>query len=199
MPLVAGQARDALRPLIALPGLSFAVDHLYRLVERLHGEPAHGRAQVQPLPDASGRERRLAIIAVADGDNASQRRGSELDVASSVEPGRVAGLGRNRKEPRIGEREEREARGIKSGTVAMGFDLGARRAKPAVAIGNHCLVIDDGLGRFNDRRIERAPIFAFVEQDYACILLVTSPAQEFPPVRGYRLAPLVSVAIGVPQ
>src|SRR5580692_4333301 len=34
LPPVAGQARDALRPLIALPGLAFAVDHLDRLVER---------------------------------------------------------------------------------------------------------------------------------------------------------------------
>ena len=44
LPLVAGQARDALRSLIALPGLAFAVDHLDRLVERLHGEPARGGA-----------------------------------------------------------------------------------------------------------------------------------------------------------
>jgi hypothetical protein len=90
LPLVAGQARDALRPLIALPGLAFAVDHLDRLVERLHGEPARGGAQVQPLPDASGGERRRAIVAIADRDEAGQGRGSQLDVASVPEPGRVA-------------------------------------------------------------------------------------------------------------
>src|SRR5271166_3172377 len=81
LPLVAGQARDALRPLVAPPGLAFTVDHLDRLVERLHGEPTRGRAQVQLLPDTPGRERRLAIIAVADRDEAGHWRGSELDVA----------------------------------------------------------------------------------------------------------------------
>src|SRR5208337_5433243 len=81
----------------------------------------------------------------------------------------------------------------------MGFDLGPRRAKPTVAIGDHCLVVDDGLGRFNDSRIEYAPIFAFVEQDDARTMVVGSLAQEFQPVRRYRLAPLVSVAIGVSQ
>jgi hypothetical protein len=90
LPLVAGQARDALRPLIALPGLAFAVDHLDRLVERLHGEPARGGAQVQPLPDASGGERRLAIVAITDRDEAGQGRRSQLDLASVPEPGRVA-------------------------------------------------------------------------------------------------------------
>ncbi len=112
LPLVAGQARNALRPLVALPGLSFAVDHLDRLIERLHREPTRGRAQMHPLPDASGGERRLAIVAVAHRDEASQRSGGELDVASLVEPGRVARLGLNRKEPRISEREERQARSI---------------------------------------------------------------------------------------
>jgi hypothetical protein len=90
LPLVAGQARDALRPLIALPGLALAVDHLDRLVERLHGEPARGGAQVQPLPDASGGERRLAIVAITDRDEAGQGRRSQLDLASVPEPGRVA-------------------------------------------------------------------------------------------------------------
>ena len=111
----------------------------------------------------------------------------------------MARLGRNRKEPRISEREERKARSIQGGSVMIGFVLGGRRPKPAVAVGDHRLVIDDGLGRFNDRRTECAPIFAFVEQDDARTLAVASPAQEFPPVRRYRLAPLVSVRIGVPQ
>ena len=57
LPLVAGQARDALRPLIALPGFKFAVDHLVdRLVERLHGEPARGGARAGLPPNASGGE-----------------------------------------------------------------------------------------------------------------------------------------------
>src|SRR5580692_10069600 len=81
LPLVAGQARDALRPLGAPPGLAFAVDHLDRLIERLHGEPTRGRAQVQLLPDTPGRDCRLTIVAVADRDEAGQGRGSELDVA----------------------------------------------------------------------------------------------------------------------
>ena len=40
--------------MMTLPGLAFSVDHLDRLVERLHREPARGGAQVQLLPDASG-------------------------------------------------------------------------------------------------------------------------------------------------
>src|SRR6202020_2930311 len=54
-------------------------------------------------------------------------------------------------------------------------------------------------GRSHPRRVYAQPIFPFVEQDDAHTLVVASPAQEFPPVRRYRLAPLVSVAIGVPQ
>jgi hypothetical protein len=81
----------------------------------------------------------------------------------------------------------------------MRFDLGGRRPKPAVAIGDHSLVVNDGLGRFNDRRIEFSSILAIVEQDDAHTLVVASLAQELEPVRRYRLAPLVGVAIGVPQ
>jgi hypothetical protein len=66
----------------------------------------------------------------------------------------------------------------------MGFDLGPRRAKPMVAIGDHDLVFDNGLSRVNNRRIECAPILAFVEQDDARTLVVASLAQEFQPVRG---------------
>jgi hypothetical protein len=62
--------------------LSFAVDHLDRLIERLHGEPTGGRAQMQSLPDTPGRERRLAIVAVADRDEAGQ--GAEASWTSRV-------------------------------------------------------------------------------------------------------------------
>ena len=198
LPLVAGQARDALRPLIALPGLAFAVDHLDRLVERLHGEPARGGAQVQPLPDASGGERRLAIVAIADRDEAGQGRGSQLDVASVPEPGRVARLGRNRKEPRISEREERQARSIQGGSVAIGFDLGGRgrnqRSLLAIIVLSSMMAwVASTTAASNARRSSPS------SNRMTPPLIVASPAQEFPPVRRYRLAPLVSVAIGVPQ
>ena len=64
--------RNALRPLGPSPGLAFAVDHLDRLIERLHSEPTRGRAQMLPLPDTPGGERRLAIVAVADRDEAGR-------------------------------------------------------------------------------------------------------------------------------
>ena len=53
--LIAGQTRNALRPLGPSRGLAFAVDHLDRLIERLHGEPTRGRAQMLPARHARRR------------------------------------------------------------------------------------------------------------------------------------------------
>ncbi len=61
---------------------AFMIDHFDGFVAGARGEAAGGGEEMGALPEASGAQTLLAIIAVADGDESDQRRAEhQIDVA----------------------------------------------------------------------------------------------------------------------
>ena len=80
--------------------------------------------------------------------------------------------------------QEREPRRVDRRPVAVGVDLGARVAEPAVAVGDHGRVGDDRLRGLDDRGVEQTARLAVLDEDHADVVADAGARGEIAPVVG---------------